>query len=366
MILLRMVVAAATLSLSSSSGIYAQQKVGGELPPSLLISPSVRAIGMGQTAVTSLDSRSFYFNPGTLALLDVQRGAISFNPASTKLFEFGDFSTRIHSEAVALRLYDGKVSGGSFSLALGYMHTILAAGPIQEFTFIGPGRVFNATQRAHNFTVAGGYKGSIDFGIGATVRYIKESILDVTVDGFGFDIGSFVKLPLAGSLDRNGSGEGATILAVRGGASVTNMGHVVSFGNSSVPLPTRGHFGLGLDFSSGFFSFSPTAEYTVADNRGRDDLRFGAEAGLYNMVFARVGRLDESENGSSETSYGFGFATRGLRRLLSEPNVDGSGGGQSWLSFLARNINLTFSFARQDLNRLGFSEVNFYQLEITL
>ena len=117
--ILRLVVTS-LLSLCLASGLFAQQRLGPSSGPQFLhISPSVRGIAMGQTAVISLDSRSYYFNPGSLALINVQRVALSFNPASSRLGEFGSTDFKFHSEGIIVRLVKGPLGGGSFNLAFG-------------------------------------------------------------------------------------------------------------------------------------------------------------------------------------------------------------------------------------------------------
>jgi len=376
------------LSLLMATGLFAQQpeKIGTTTFPLLEVSPSVRGIGMGQTAVTSSDSRSFYFNPGTLALMDLKRGALSFNPTSTNLFSLGDFSSDMHSEASTIRLMNKPWGNGSFALAFGYMHTVFTSGPIQEITFVGPGRVFNFSDHFHSFSIAGAYKGSFELGLGTTVRYIREDVLGTSIDGFGFDIGTMLRIPLVGSLSNHNSIGSRTRLIVRGGFAVTNFGAGLSFdpgappppgtrsfGPSQVPLPRRGRFGLGLDFENEWFSLSPVMELTVASNNGQGDLRLGLEAGLFNILFARAGRVDENDSGGkvgfSETSYGFGFSTKGIRELATRDTDDKSNDSQNWLKYLGQNLNLTFSFAHvdSDFSRFfGFDDPNYYQIEITL
>ena len=140
------------------------------------------ALGSASTA-TAIDATSMYWNPGALALVDKKQVMIE------------------HSEWIA----DLRHNFAGVALPLGQAGVVgvyvlsLTMDDMEETTMEqqeGTGRMFGA----YNYSVGLSYARFLmrDFAIGATVKYVHESIWNNSAGGFAVDLGTSYVTPFDG------------------------------------------------------------------------------------------------------------------------------------------------------------------------
>jgi hypothetical protein len=118
---------------------------------------------------------------------------------------------------------------------------------------------FNANDLAFGVTIAGALTDRFSFG--ATVKYLRNAILDMSADGIAFDAGSlyqtdFYKMKISLALsnlgpNRNFSGNSLSILATDSRLNTTNQQLNATLATSSYPLPLSFRMGVGTDVFQG-------------------------------------------------------------------------------------------------------------------
>jgi len=145
----------AIIMLAVAGAVSGQSKVGTTASSFLALPPSVTAAGMGDVGVTLTSDRSYFYNPGSLGLLDCQRIQVSGSPLPTEYP--GDVHYRSYSAAG--KLLNGK-SDSRWSLAAAYHYYRLRSPEIEETTYEypdGTGRTYHFTANNHEITVGAAY-----------------------------------------------------------------------------------------------------------------------------------------------------------------------------------------------------------------
>jgi hypothetical protein len=271
-------------SLSTTSENF--NNVGGGGAAFMKVWAGARSAGMaGAYSALSNDIYSIYWNPAGIANVK----GISAGAAYTSWY--GDI--RYNFIATVLPLSEKFRAGLSL--------TLMDYGNLRATTleFDANRGNFNANDLAFGATIAAALTDRFSFG--ATVKYLRNAILDMSADGIGFDAGShyqtdFYKLKISLALtnlgpDRSFSGNSLSILASQDRLNTTNEKLDATLATTSFPLPLNFKIGLATDVFQGemqdqqlnlAFDFTETTD-------GPQRYNLGAEYVYNSLVSLRAG-----------------------------------------------------------------------------
>jgi hypothetical protein len=230
----------------------ASAQPGASAVPFLLIAPTSRASGIGESGTGTVDDASaIYWNPGALAFMDGQEVSIThanWLPQFQLPDLFYDYlNFRMHIDGI----------GGTIGAAVTYLN-------LGEFTLTnssGPTPIGTFKSYEYAFTVGYATKAFDDLGIGLNLRFIHSALSPIgTESEKGNGIASTIAVdlafmyrpehlhvPLLGDIGKRFSM----------GMNLTNLGPKVTYVDAAQadPLPTDLRFGLGYkilddDFNS--------------------------------------------------------------------------------------------------------------------
>lgn len=271
-------------ALAGTAASQTLTKTGTTAAALLKIGVGPRAIGMGGAfAATADDISAMYWNPGGLG--NFYGNEAMFNHA----FWFADIG--FDYAAVTARVGDFGTLG-AFVTVIG--HDEMAVRTVEQPT--GTGERFDAggmvigLSYARNLTDA--------FGIGFTVKYVRESIWNSAATGIALDVGVLYRiavlneLRLAASVSNFGTKmkmEGIdNLLVTQVGGSTGNLINTnVELDEFDLPLLFR--VGVAADVIKGEDNRLTLAMDAVHPNDNTEYLNTGAEYGWNEMLFLRAG-----------------------------------------------------------------------------
>jgi hypothetical protein len=204
---------------------------------------------------------------------------------------------------------------------------------------------FNANDLAFGLTLAGALTDR--FAFGATVKYIRSSILDLSADGIAFDAGSlyqtdFYHLKISMALtnlgsDRNFQGNSLSIVAQDPSINSTSRGLDAVLVTSSYALPLSFRIGVGTDVFQGQMEDQKlnVAFDFAAHSDGPETYNIGGEYMWNDIIAIRAGY------GFNQDQLGLGLGA-GFRYK-----------GEDFLGNIDYSINTTKNFGL--INRLSIS-----------
>jgi hypothetical protein len=137
-----------------------------------------------------------------------------------------------------------------------------------------------------------GAKAGSNLFLGASIKYLSETIEDYTAHTVAFDLGWLYKTPWS---------------KLRLGGTVQNLGHEMKFVSESFGLPRVLKLGLALTDTLGRGVINAVADF-CAPSDNVNSLRAGAECIYENLVAVRVGYNSSSEfDSDSKMSLGVGL-----------------------------------------------------------
>lgn len=263
----------AALSLLPSL-LWAQAKVGTAGVQFLKISPSCRAIGMGEAFVAVGNDASSIFH----------------NPAALARFEYPEATVSYIDYAVGLQYaYLGAVHPmtkwkGAWAASVIYLGT----DDMEETTPDRPngtGRTFTAGDMAVGISYA--QQLTNKFSVGGTVKVINETLADKSASGWAADVGTYYNTGWK---------------SVRIAMLTSNFGPDMNFVDNPFPLPMNFTFGVsGYVWNKGMKRYwtgtdsvgSHALLASVAWSHPNDNIEvynFGFEYGYENAAFLRFGK----------------------------------------------------------------------------
>lgn len=302
----------------------------------LIIPVSARAQGMGGAAITLADEDAAFNNPAALGIFHLDH---TFSLTSPTLYDgwlpnqAGDINMQYF--ALGLGKYPIFTLGDEanplkVSAAVAYTRVRLGYGVVNRIDpsggLTGSDSPFD---RARGLSLGFAASRGFRFGFGFSVQYVKSSLGSL---GAGSEIGS-------------GSSNGLTskvgfmleVPLLRGPRPAWEItpvvAHVRTFINGDIsfvsafvaePIVQIRKSAVGLLVVHRLrgrqqYSVRLVYERESAGGEIRDTHlnRFGAEAGLYNMIFGRMGKFKDSPDDRNITTYGFGIRLRGFLDLLA-------------------------------------------------
>lgn len=254
--------------------VWAQAKVGTAGVQFLKISPSCRAVGMGEAFVAiANDASAIFHNPGALARLEMPEATLSYIDYAAGL-QYG-FLGMTHP----VERWNGAVAASLIYLTTDDMDETTPERPN------GTGRTFTAGDVAVGFSYS--QKLTDKFSVGGTFKFINETLADKSANGWTADVGTYYSTGWR---------------SVRIAMLTSNFGPNMNFVNGSFPTPMNFTFGM-----SGYLLNTSDRNYwTGSDSVGshalllgvswshpNDNLEvynLGLEYGYQNIAFLRFGK----------------------------------------------------------------------------
>ncbi|MBN1886266.1 MAG: PorV/PorQ family protein [Candidatus Krumholzibacteriota bacterium] len=295
---LRFAIASLILLTLSATAAFAQGEAGAS---SLIIPPSARANGMGQSFVAIADdATAIWWNPAGIAFVDR-----AVDLMHTQLVP--DLASDVFFDYI----------GGVYSLegigTIGAALLYLTYGDY-EVTRLDPNPVGTASAWEVAPTLSGAVKIFDTIGIGMNVKYVYVSLAPdwATIEGqegkghsVAIDFGALWKIPdfsVGGFMVRN----------LNLGFAVTNLGPSITYVDSDQAADLPRNMRLG-------FAYTPVANefgtLTVAADYNRPMVEFersstyhaGAEFVYAQLFAARGGYIHDKDGDIKDATYGLGF-----------------------------------------------------------
>lgn len=260
--------------------------VGGSGAAFQKVWAGARSAGMaGGFSALSNDIYSIYWNPAGIA----RTQGISAGAAYTSWFGNINYN------------FIGAIVPISEKFRAGISLTVMDYGNLRASTLENDANRgnFNANDLAFGVTIAGAMTERFSFG--ATVKYLRNAILDMSADGIGFDAGSlyqtdFYKMKISLALtnlgpDRSFSGNSLSILASQDRLNTTNEDLDARLATSGFPLPLNFKIGLATDVFQGEMDdqqLNVAFDFTESTD-GPQRYNLGAEYVYSSIVAIRAG-----------------------------------------------------------------------------
>ncbi len=253
---------------------HAQAKVGTAGVQFLKISPSCRAVGMGEAYVAvANDASAIYHNPGALARLRQPEAMLSYIDYAAGL-QYGYLGY-----VRAVEKLNGAIAGSVTYLSTDEMDETTPEMPN------GTGRTFTAGDLAVGVSYS--QKLTDKFSVGGTVKYLNETLADESASGWAADVGTYYYTGWR---------------SVRLAMLTSNFGPDMKFVDTPFPMPMNFTFGMaGYVWNSSdrrFWTGSDSVGThalmaSVAWSHPNDNVEvynIGLEYGYQNCAFIRFGK----------------------------------------------------------------------------
>jgi hypothetical protein len=254
--------------------VLAQAKVGTAGVQFLKISPSCRAVGMGEAYVAvANDASAIYHNPGAICRLEKPEGILSYI----------DYAAGLQYGFIGMTHPMDKWNG-AWAASVTYLTTDQMDETTPEMPN-GTGRTFSAGDVAVGLTYS--QKLTDKFSVGGTLKFLDETLADKSAMGWAADVGTYYSTGWR---------------SVRIAMLTSNFGPDMNFEDSPFPMPMNFTFGL-----SGYvYNSSDRRYWTGSDSVGTHALllgfawshpndnievyNIGLEYGYQNSAFIRFGK----------------------------------------------------------------------------
>lgn len=319
-----LIVAAATLAalLVPAAGAFAQGESGAHC---LIIPPSARANGMGQTYVAvSDDATSSWWNPAGLAFIDkavdIMYSQLVPELASDVKYAYFGGATKIQ----------GLGTVGASLIYLGYGDWE-ARDPNNNY--LGQ---YSSWEAAPNLSGAVEVVKGLGVGVSLKFVYIDLAPPEATVErqagrghSIAVDAGALYKVP-------DFAIGGFTVSRLNLGLCFSNLGPSITFINTdqAASLPRNARFGFSyVPYKSEVGAFLVAAEVNrpLVEFERSNTYHFGAEFNYIDLIAVRAGYMHDKDGNIMDPTYGLGFSLKRVRLdWASVPQAKELGRVQRW------------------------------------
>ena len=385
---------AAMILLLWSPQARCQQKVGAYAGRFLNLVNSARANGMGACAIDLVNEESGLYNPGGVGLFHLDKTIAVAWPQSTKWLPTLNSGERLKSYTLSAgmssqRLHWGKDPLLNISLAFAFSRLELDDNSLWDLTL-------RLRDRADCYTVAIGADYLIRVGIGFTYKRVTEDITESwytyssnygsssSFVAHGRDVGITVELPLwrvwhlkhpQKALEPPPAVQITPrctyVIANRGTGCLRGSGND-PVSESDIPLSGVSRKSLSLHASYTKNDLALVSVILVGEiEKERFDgdkiQKRGAELGIFEMVYARLGNFKDDpleSYGDDINTLGLGFSLNGLikyARIIEHLHPSPR------LRWLLANLDVRFDYARYggETNQTLY-KTNFYGFTVSL
>jgi len=292
--------------LLSNSSVFAQGEAGGHC---LIIPPSARANGMGQTYVAIADDATgIWWNPAGLAFvgkaIDLMHSQLVPELASDVFYEYFGGVGRINN----------------FS-TVGFSLIYLTYG---EWEGRDPNNVYLGKFTSWEIapTISGALKLTESLGLGMNAKFIYIDLApeEATVEGqkgsghsVAIDVGVLWKVPEFSLL-------GYSISHLNLGACISNIGPSITFINRDQAASLPRNLRIGFAYTPVLnelvrLTFAADINRPLVDFERSNTYDFGGEFVYYNLIAFRAGYMHDKDGNIMDPTYGFGAIINNRFRL---------------------------------------------------
>jgi hypothetical protein len=315
-------ISALILTLSAGAAV-AQGEAGADC---LIIAPSARANGMGQSYVAlAEDATAIWWNPGGIAFanvaVDLMHSQLVPDLASDVFYE-----------------YLGGVYNISGVGTIGFALIYLTYGE-WEHTKLGPEPLGTASSWEVAPTLSGGIKIGESLGLGMNLKFVYISLAPAwaTIEGqegkghsVAVDFGALWKVPEFGLW-------GYKVQNLNLGAALTNLGPSITYVNRDQAAALPRNLRLGFAWSP---VYSDVAKWAIVSDFNRPLVEFersntyhiGTEFVYIDLIGIRVGYVHDKDGNIKDPTYGLGFIINRKVRIdwASIPQAEELGRVHRW------------------------------------
>lgn len=269
--------ASAAFVIALAAGVArGQSSAGAEAFDFLRLDANARAVGLGgaYTALAS-DSNALLYNPAGLARVR----------ASEATFMHNQYAQGVGQQYIGVALKRG----------LGFQFNYASLGDVPRTTISNPNGT-GSRLNVSDASLGAGYGRALtpDLAVGGGLKYLSESLGDVTANGYAADLGGLYRMP--------------DVKGLTFGASLLNLGPAVKFASASEKLPTTVRLGAAYETSL------PHNDVTLALDLTKsvlDKVRlgFGAETLIDERFAVRAGFTTRNDAGLG-LAFGLGWVGR--------------------------------------------------------
>lgn len=345
----------------------------------LRIVNSGRAVGLGGAVVNLVDEESPLYNPGAAGLFHLNKYLAITSRGNTRwLPELSNsrlhFKTFCVSGGYAMSFGDeSDTDRPRVALAGAYSRQKLDFG---SFPFEG-GDSNSPHDKADGFTIAAGLDYYLRFGVGYTHKKIKSDLsvpyYSSVAKGDASDYGFLLEIPvgrlLNSSVRKSPTSNGELQLEFTPSFALvkSNVGDDIKYPEAinTDPLPTAKKAGLAIkaginrdNLPLATLLLVHESEITIPDDDNKST-RQGVELGLYDVFFARLGKLDDGYGELHPYTFGFGLSVGGLLTWLESRDVLHRGD-------ILRRVDLNFDYAQYEGGDYPLADTKFYRLRLSI
>ncbi len=346
---------------------------------SLRIVNSARAVGLGGAAVNLVDEEAPHYNPGAVGIFHLHKYFAVTSPNSTKwLPEMmgSDLRFKKFGVSAGYALSFGDNSNDHrlrLALAAAYSHQKLDYGTIA----LDGGSSNSPYEKADGYTLAAGFEYYLRAGIGYTHKEIKSDqsipFYRSVGEANASDYGVVIELPIADLLNRRGPAGSAENGSVEFEFTPSvayvkaNDGDDIKFSGSlfADPLPTTSKTGLAVK-AGVKRNQNPIASILVIHetekelyNEDSEIIRRGVEISVYDVLYARLGKLSGDWGETHPYTFGFGLSFGGLLTWLESREVLNRGE-------LLRRFDMNIDYAQNEGGDHTLAGTKMYRLRLSI
>ncbi len=345
---------------------------------SLRIVNSARAVALGGAVANLVDEESPHYSPGAVGIFHLHKYFAVTSPNSTKW---------LPELASDLELTKFSVSAG-YALSFGdksnyHRPRIALAAAYSRFKFdygtipIDDSQSTSPYDKADGYTFAAGFEYYLRAGIGFTHKTIKSDLsvpfYSSVAKGDASDYGVLVEFPIVNLLSRRDPAvtpeDGSLQFEFTPSVAYVKANDGDGFKYSGVfvneSLPTTSKTGIALKTGVKRDQLPLATLLLVYEsekelyNDDRKSNRRGVELGLYDVLYARLGKLDDDWGELHPYSFGFGVSFGGLLTWLESRNVLQRGE-------VLRRVDLNFDYAQYEGGDYPLADTKFYRLRLSI
>ncbi len=345
----------------------------------LRIVNSARGVALGGAVVNLVDEESPHYNPGAVGIFHLHKYFAVTSPNSTQWlpemptsdFELAKFSV---SAGYALSFGDkSNYHRPRIALAAAYSRFKCDYGTIP----IDDSQITSPYDKADGYTIAAGIEYYLRAGFGYTHKTIKSDLsmpfYSMVGTADASDYGILVELPIAEILRRTDVADspqtGVLEFEFTPSVAYVKANDGDDFKYSGVffkePLPTTSKTGLALKTGIKRNQLPLATLLLVYEsekelyNDDRKSNRRGVELGLYDVFYARLGKLEDGFGELHPYTFGFGISVGGLLTWLESRDVLHRGD-------ILRRVDLNFDYAQYEGGDHTLAGTKIYRLRLSI
>jgi hypothetical protein len=364
--------------------------IGESGPQFLLISPSVRANGMGEALVATADPSLTYFNPAAL-------GIWSLNNLGAAGWSHGEWLPGFNLEDLWIRQIYASAGYSSrrlmpespynVSLGIQYRNHFINYGTTEITNESGQTTgQYHSFEQNHALTAGLGFEYGFELGAGVALGLLRSHLSPAHPGRTTtYDFGVQVRLPLAQMMRKFAGFDLAHAPAPLNLEIAPSLGFAkLDQGNSLIydgipvihPLPKMNRWGTAVELSLKYREW-PFFDllWSVAWSHHMVEKNFqgeafeihsqGVEAAFFDVLVYRAGTYRANDGQTSRDTWGITAQTSGLTRAFYEFYLKNPEGNSVILEYLFTHANLQYNYSNMSTSNELLNNTTWWEISIS-